>query len=73
MDHAAMTVSVELAAGKARTAALFKSRARRWKTRIELTVALGLTRSSFIEDRAPAALLHQIKGPLKKIEASSVG
>jgi hypothetical protein len=26
-----------------------------------------------IEDRAPAALLHQIKGPLKKIEASSSG
>src|SRR5262249_7393776 len=33
--------------------------------------ALGLTRSRFIEDRAPAALLHQISSPLKKIEASS--
>jgi hypothetical protein len=41
------------------------------QARIELTDALGLTRSRFIEDRAPAALLHQIKAPLKKIEASS--
>ena len=42
------------------------------QARIELTDALGLTRSRFIEDRAPAALLHQIKDPLKKIEASSI-
>src|SRR5215831_12357658 len=42
------------------------------QARIELTDALGLTRSRFIEDRAPAALLHQIKAPLKKIEASSI-
>jgi hypothetical protein len=27
----------------------------------------------FIEDRAPAALLHQINDSLKKIEASSIG
>ena len=42
------------------------------QARIELTHALGLTRSRFIEDRAPAALLHQIKAPLKKIEALSI-
>jgi hypothetical protein len=41
--------------------------------RIELTDALDLTTSRFIEDRAPAALLHQIKATLKKIEASSIG
>jgi hypothetical protein len=39
----------------------------------ELTDALGLTRSRFIEDRAPAALLSQISATLKKIEASSIG
>jgi hypothetical protein len=43
------------------------------QARIELTDALGLTRSRFIEDRARAALLQQINDPLKKIEASSAG
>jgi hypothetical protein len=42
------------------------------QARIELTDALGLTRSSFIEERAPAALLHQIRSALEKIEASSI-
>ena len=43
------------------------------QARIKLTDALGLPRSRFIEDRAPAALLHQISSPLKKIGASSIG
>jgi hypothetical protein len=39
----------------------------------QLTDVLGLTRSGFIEDLAPAALLPQISAALKKIEASSFG
>src|SRR5882724_5601813 len=40
---------------------------------VATTGVLGLTRSGFIEDLAPAALLPQISAALKKIEASSAG
>ena len=51
----------------------FRRQRKQGQARIELTDPLGLTRSSFIEDRAPVALLHQINDALRKIEASSTG
>ena len=44
------------------------------QARTTLTDALELLiRSNSTEDRAPAALLHQISSALKKIEAASIG
>ncbi len=44
------------------------------QARITLTDALDLLiGSSCSEDLAPAALLHQIRVPLKKIEAAAIG